>query len=131
MSKFTAATVSATGSDLRITVPSNQKWRIKATEVDINASAVAGSRELSLNAYVNGVQITLVPSSYAQSSGLHIFYAFAPGLPSDGSLVRSDLIRQGFPEILLGPGDYIQTDTLNLDGGDVITMNVNYEADLV
>lgn len=128
--KFSASSATATGADAIITVPSNEKWTVKCAEADLNASVAANNREMALEIEVNSLSPLYVPSAFVQVGG-HIFYAFGPGLPTDSSTVESDDIRTGFPEVVLGPGDQIRTAVNNLDSGDVVSLAVNYEAELV
>jgi len=41
------------------------------------------------------------------------------------------IFRTGFPEVVLGPDDQIRTAFNQLDTADVVTLVVNYEAELV
>ena len=128
--KFTASSASATGADAIITVPSNQKWRVKCGLADLNALAASINRQLAIEAKVNSLEPIYVPTAYVQNGG-HIFYAFGPGLPFDTAVLENDDIRLGFPEVVLGPGDQIRTAFSALDSADVVGLVVNYEAELV
>jgi hypothetical protein len=130
MSKFSAASATATGADAIITVPSDEKWRVKCALADLNASGASNNRQMSLEATVNSLTPIYVPSAFIQTGG-HIYYAFGPGLPTDTATVENDDIRTGFPEVVLGPGDKIRTAVNDLDGSDVVGLVVNYEAELV
>jgi hypothetical protein len=128
---YSSATATATGADAIITVPSNQKWKIKCGLMDLNASSASGTRTAAVEANVGGNQVAFVPSAYQQTSGQHIYYMFGLGIITNSSLTEGDDITIGFPEVVLGPGDNIRTAFGGLDSGDVATISVNYEASLV
>ena len=125
--KFSASSATNTGADAVITVPSDQQWRVKSVEVDLNTSAQVANRYLGVYGIVNGLGICDVPSSYVQTAGAHPYYTFAPGIVTDAAIVDGD-IRVGFPEICLGPGDTIGTTASGIQSGDVVNIRVNYEA---
>jgi hypothetical protein len=125
--KFTATSATNTSSDAVITVPTGQKWKIKAIEVDLNTSATVGNRRVAIEVVVNGLLVQYAFSSYQQPASAHNFYAFGPGLTTDSSPIDVDL-RTGFPEVYLGPGDTIGTGLLGIQTGDVVNIAVNYEA---
>lgn len=127
---FTGTSATSTGADAVITVPSGQKWIVKTVEVDLNTSAQVANRRVAVETEVNSVLGIYVFSSYQQVASTHYYYAFGPGLTTDSSPTDVD-IRTGFPEVVLGPGDKIQTGLLNMQSSDVVTIGINYEAFLV
>lgn len=129
--KFTSASATNTGADAVITVPANEKWRVKSIETDLNTSAVAGLRDLGIQVTVGGKGICFVWSAISLNPSNHIFFTFAPNLTTDTAARSDGSMSIGFPEIFLGPGDTLQTLSGGLKAGDVINLDINIESFLV
>ena len=127
---YSAANATSTGADAVVTVPAGQRWKVKAIAVDMQASGATGQRQMSVVAVVNSYGVADIIAAYQQNPGEHIYFYFAQGL-IDSGLIQNDDVRTGFPEVVLGPGDTIRTGVGNLQSGDAINLNVNYEATLL
>lgn len=129
--KFTSATATNTGADAVLTVPAGQKWRVKSTTIDILTSAATGIRTTNLLANVGGLDVCFVTTNIDLNPSNNILLTFAPGLATDSVESLDGTARIGCPELVLGPGDSIQSSSGGLQSGDVITINANIEAFLV
>lgn len=114
------------GADGSVVVPTGQVWEVQWVELLLETSSAIASRQVSVGAFIGGVNMREIYSAYTQTASLSVYYAAAAGLPLDSAVQGGMVVRIPFPKIFIGPGDKIFSSTNNLDSGDIVTFTVGY-----
>lgn len=104
------------GSEMSVTVPAGQTWRLEAVEVTLVTSAVVNNRQVALVIDDGVNEIARIVSGVVQAASTTVRYVFSGQV--DESANRGGVQLEPLPTIDVGPGWRIRTVTTLLDVGD-------------
>lgn len=108
----------AAGTELSITVPLGEEWKIKAMRFQFVTAATVGTRNVHVTVEINGAPIYTFFTGNGQIISQTLNYSLYP-LPTTNDLLNDNDISMPIPDDIIVPGgDIIKTETVNLAAGD-------------
>lgn len=110
------------GAQFSIAVPTNSRVQIDYIGFLLNTSAVAADRFPTILGVTPTLSQTLGASSIAQAANPTYGWAFVAGLPETQDLSANNIVVVPMsPNLILEPGDTLESMVINLQGGDLIS----------
>ena len=98
------ADATASDSDKKLTVDSNEIWEILSIYIEYTSDGNAGNRHIQLRIHDTAPNdIGRLTPGVAQAASLTRFYTFAPGLPRDSSFFATTELYFPIPQLILPP----------------------------
>lgn len=111
--------VPAAGAEISEAVPTNARWRLVALRYSLTTAVAVANRTSRLQIDDGANIIFTVDPSFLQTASLTDAYDWGPNMPQ---LATNSTIHQSFPpNVILGPGFRIRTNTLNIQAADQYT----------